>query len=77
MSNSVIITALVIAALFALILLGKGALMWMVLVTGSEPTPAQKTLIQLADWTVKSAVGALLGFVGGVGLTKRNEPAAG
>ena len=72
MSDRVIITVLVFVALLALIVLAGSALVWMAAVSGARPTPAQDTLITLADWTIKAAVGALLGFAGGVGLARRN-----
>ena len=72
MSDRVVITALVFVALLALIVLAGSALVWMAVVSGAQPTPAQDTLIAVADWTVKAAVGALLGFAGGAGLSRRN-----
>ena len=72
MSDRAVVAGLVIAALFALIILAGSALVWLAAVGGHQPTPAQETLIALADWTAKAAVGALLGFVGGVGLARRN-----
>ena len=71
MTDRVIILA-IIGALLALIALAGSALVWMAAVSGAEPTPAQDTLITAADWTVKAAVGALLGFAGGAGLARRN-----
>ena len=72
MSDRVIITALVFVALLALIVMAGSALAWMATVSGTQPTPAQDTLITVADWTIKAAVGALLGFAGGAGLSRRN-----
>ena len=72
MNDRTIVAGLGITALFALIILAGSALVWLAAVSGHQPTPAQNTLIALADWTVKAAVGALLGFVGGVGLARRN-----
>ncbi|MXZ92488.1 MAG: hypothetical protein F4W95_06685 [Chloroflexi bacterium] len=76
MSEQFITSTLVLFALFVLICLAGGALVWMATITGSQPTPAQETVIQLADWTVKGAVGALLGFAGGIGIAGRREAAA-
>lgn len=70
--KSLIIPLAVLIMLFALVVLSGSTLAWMAQVSGPEPTPAQNTLIQLADWTAKGAVGALLGFAGGVGLSRRN-----
>ena len=72
MSDRAIAAGSVIAALFAVIVLAGSALVWLAVVSDHQPTPAQQTLIDLADWTVKAAVGALLGFAGGVGLARRN-----
>ena len=72
MSDRVIITGLVFIVLLGLIVLAGSALAWMATVSGPQPTPAQDTLITLADWTIKAAVGALLGFAGGAGLAWRN-----
>jgi Cu/Ag efflux pump CusA len=76
MSDRAVVAGLVIAALFALIVLAGSALVWLAVVSGHQPTPAQEALIALADWTVKAAVGALLGFAGGVGLARRNGAVA-
>ena len=72
MSDRTIVAGLIVVALFALIVLAGSALVWLAVVSGHQPTPAQETLIALVDWTVKAAVGALLGFAGGVGLARRN-----
>ncbi len=63
---------LIVAMLFALVLLGSIGMAWQAWVSGPELTPAQRQLIELADWIVKGAVGALLGFAGGIGLSRRN-----
>ena len=76
MSDRALAAGLIILALFALIVLAGSALVWLAVVSGHQPTPAQATLIALADWTVKAAVGALLGFAGGIGLARRNGVAA-
>ena len=71
MSNY-IIPAMTVGALLALVLLGSVGMAWQAWVSGPELTPAQAQLIALADWMVKGAVGALLGFAGGLGLARRN-----
>ena len=63
---------IVVLALFALALLGSSAMVWLAAVSGPEPTPMQQQLAELADWIVKGAVGALLGFAGGAGLSRLN-----
>ncbi len=67
-----VIPLTIIGMLFALVLLGSVGIAWQAWVSGPELTPAQRQLIELADWIVKGAVGALLGFAGGIGLTRRN-----
>ena len=62
----------IMGMLFALALLGGSVMVWQAGVASPEPTPAQRQLVELADWVVKAAVGALLGFAGGVGLSRRN-----
>ena len=74
--NNTVITLGVLIIFLALIVMSGSALAWMAAVSGSEPTPAQDTLITLADWTVKAAVGALLGFAGGAGLARRSGSGA-
>ena len=67
----------VLAILFALVVLAGSGLAWMALITGDPLTPAQQTFVQVADWTVKTALGAIVGFAGGAGLARRNgAPAA-
>ena len=68
--KSLIIPLAIMSMPFSLVVLSGSTLAWMAQVSGPEPT--SNTLIQLADWTAKGAVGALLGFAGGVGLTRRN-----
>ena len=60
---SFLTTASLIAALFFLIMLGVGVLVWLSPVTAEQLTPAQERLIDLADTLVKGAGGAFLGFV--------------
>ena len=61
----------IMGMLFALALMGGSVMVWQAGVASPELAPAQEQLIALADWTVKAAVGALLGFAGGVGLARR------
>ena len=62
----------IVISLAGLAVLGGCALVWLAAVSGPEPTPIQQQLAGLADWIVKGAVGALLGFAGGAGLARRN-----
>ena len=52
----------VLGALFALLVLGGGVLVWLAPVPAEELTPAQNNLIYLGDTMVKGAMGAVLGF---------------
>ncbi len=70
--NSTAISLAVLAILLALVLLGASILIWVASVSGDPLTPAQDTLVQVADWTIKTAVGAIVGFAGGAGLARRN-----
>ena len=67
-----IIPLSVIITLAGLAVLGGSAMVWRAAVSGPEPTPMQQQLAELADWIVKGAVGALLGFAGGAGLSRLN-----
>ncbi len=51
---------------------GIGILIWLAPVSADLMTPAQDNLIAIADWMVKAALGAILGFASGVGLSARN-----
>ena len=73
--NSTAISLAVLAILLALVLLGASILIWVASVSGDHLTLAQDTLVQVADWTIKTAVGAIVGFAGGAGLAKRNSSA--
>lgn len=70
--NSTAISFAVLAILLALVLLGASILIWVASVSGDHLTPAQDSLVQVADWTIKTAVGAIVGFAGGAGLARRN-----
>ena len=58
----------VLFILFALIILGGGAMAWLSIVITDEPSPTQETLLNTADWLVKASAGALFGFASGSGL---------
>ena len=53
------------AALLGLAVLGISVLVWLAPVPSEAYTPAQESLLDIADWMVKASVGALLGFAGG------------
>jgi hypothetical protein len=59
---------LIIGSLLALIIISGGVLVWLSPVTSEVLTPAQDTLIDTADWMIKSCAGAIVGFAGGVRL---------
>ena len=56
---------MIVAVLVGLVVLGGTVMVWQAWVASPELAPAQVQLLGLADWTVKGAVGALLGFAGG------------
>ena len=62
----------IVAVLLGLVILGGAVMVWPAWVGSPELAPAQMQLLALADWTVKGAVGALLGFAGGIGIARRN-----
>ena len=62
----------IVITLGGLAIMGGSVMVWQAGVASPELAPAQEQLIALADWTVKAAVGALLGFAGGIGLARRN-----
>ena len=63
-----LITAGILGGFFALIFVGGSVLIWMALITGDTLTPAQSTVINLADWVVKFCLGALAGYISGAKL---------
>ena len=74
--NSTAVSFAVLGMLFALVLLSGSVLIWVASDSGAQLTPAESTLVQVADWTVKTAVGAIVGFAGGAGLARRNGAAS-
>ena len=61
----------VMVVLLGLVVMSGSVMVWQAGVASPELAPAQVQLLELADWTVKGAVGALLGFAGGIGLARR------
>ena len=55
----------VFVGLFALIFCGIGILVGYSGVQAEDMTPAQENLIAIADWMVKGALGAVMGFAWG------------
>ena len=50
--------------LLAVAVVGLGLLIWMSPVQVGDITPAQDRLMDIADWMVKAAIGAILGYSG-------------
>ena len=75
--TSIAISISVLVILFALVLMSGGILVWVASVSDEQLTPAQSTLVEVADWTVKTVVGAIVGFAGGAGLARRSAVASG
>ena len=67
------------AILAGLIILGGGVLVWLSPVPADLLTPAQKNLLEIADWMVKASIGAILGLIGGrrLGNGKPDAPNGG
>ncbi len=55
---------LIIVILLSLAVTGLGILIWLAPVLPSAITPAQQSLMDIADWMVKTSIGAILGFSG-------------
>ena len=49
---------------FLLAVAGLVILIWLALVLPGAITPAQQNLMDIADWMVKTSIGAILGFSG-------------
>lgn len=62
--NDLTVTLAALVALFGMILLGGGVLVWLSPVPAEQLTPAQTNLIYLGDTMVKGAIGAIFGFAG-------------
>ena len=66
-----VLPVIALVMLFSLALMSGGVLVWMSATTGPELTPVQQQLSNVADWTIKGKVGALLGFAGGFSTARR------
>lgn len=44
--------------------MGMSTLIWLAPVPAGDITPAQDRLMNIADWMVKAAIGAILGYSG-------------
>ena len=54
----------ILIMMLAVAVVGLGILVWMSPVQASDITPAQDRLMNIADWMVKAAIGAILGYSG-------------
>ncbi len=54
----------ILIMMLAVAVVGLGILIWMSPVQASNITPAQDRLMNIADWMVKAAIGAILGYSG-------------
>ena len=54
----------VFIGLFGLVIIGIGIMAWLADVPSDDFTPAQSSLLTVADWMVKASSGAILGFAG-------------
>ena len=57
--------------------LGVSILVWLAPVPADAYTPAQDSLLTIADWMVKASVGALLGFAGGRAAARHADSLSG
>jgi hypothetical protein len=55
----------VIGLLIGFVVTGVSLLVWLAPVSAEEITPAQDTLLNIADGMTKVSLGSLLGFAGG------------
>ena len=57
-------TLQVVGILLSIAIVGMGFQVWLAPVPATEMTPAQQSILTTADWMVKSAGGAVIGFMG-------------
>ena len=62
--------------LFGLVVIGIGIMAWLAEVPADSFTPAQDSLLTVADWMVKASVGAILGFAGARAGSRGADPAS-
>lgn len=61
----------ILIILFAIAVVGLVILVWLAPVAAADMTPAQDRLLNVGDWMLKAAIGAILGFAG-ANLAARN-----
>ncbi len=66
----------VFIGLFGLVVIGIGIMAWLAEVPADSFTPAQDSLLTVADWMVKASVGAILGFAGARAGSRGADPAS-
>lgn len=76
MSGREIPASWVFFGLFTLVVAGIGLLIWLSDVPADDFTPAQSSLLAVADWMVKACVGAILGFAGARAGSRHSDPSA-
>lgn len=54
----------ILIILFAIAVVGLVILVWLAPVSAADMTPAQDRLLNVGDWMLKAAIGAILGFAG-------------
>ena len=74
MSGREIPASWVFFGLFTLVVVGIGLLIWLSDVPAGNLTPAQDSLLTVADWMVKASVGALVGFAGARAGSRHADP---
>ncbi len=63
----------VFIGLFGLVIIGIGIMAGLADVPADSFTPAQDSLLTVADWMVKASVGAILGFAGGRAASRHSD----
>ena len=66
----------VFIGLFGLVIIGIGIMIGLADVPADSFTPAQDSLLNIADWMVKACVGAILGFAGARAGSRRSDPSS-
>ena len=64
MSRRVVSTPWMLITLSGMSAVGLSILVWLAPIPSDSLTPAQQSLLNIADWMVKASIGAILGFVG-------------
>ena len=74
MSGRVVSTPWMLITLSGMSAVGLSILVWLAPIPFDSLTPAQQSLLNIADWMVKAPIGAILGFVEArAGLGNTNE----